>query len=308
VDGDRAQRSIEILPLARRREPELRAYLELMRPANVLTACADVLAGSAIAGGPSASIANLLPATACLYAGGVVFNDLFDRDLDAIERSERPLPSRRASLRGAVLLGSSLLLAGVALGALASAQSGIIAFAIACAALFYDRFGKHLGPAGPLNMALCRALNLCLGMTAAAGALESRWYVALIPAVYIVAITTMSAGEVHGGSRGAVVWSGIAIITLLPALPLLSAWMSPASALWSIPFVALLAWRVVPSLWNAYARPEAARIRAAVRAGVLSLIVLDSAIAAAFGGPLYGVSVLALAPLAAALARKFAVT
>jgi len=46
----------------------------------------------------------------------------------------------------------------------------------------------------------------------------------------------------------------------------------------------------------------------AVRAGVLSLIVLDAALAACFAGSLHGLAVLALWPLSLGLARLFAVT
>ena len=75
-----------------------RAWLQLLRPANVATALADVLAGAAVAGAawpPAPVVYWLLVATACLYAGGIVFNDYFDRTLDAIERPERPIPSGR---------------------------------------------------------------------------------------------------------------------------------------------------------------------------------------------------------------------
>jgi 4-hydroxybenzoate polyprenyltransferase len=79
-------------------------------------------------------------------------------------------------------------------------------------------------------------------------------------------------------------------------------------AIWSIPFLALLGWRLLPSLWRAFKLPEAARLRAAVKAGVLSLVVLDAAVAAGFAGWLYGAAVLALLPVAGRLARVFAVT
>ncbi|MEM0982243.1 MAG: polyprenyltransferase, partial [Cyanobacteria bacterium P01_H01_bin.58] len=45
-----------------------------------------------------------------------------------------------------------------------------------------------------------------------------------------------------------------------------------------------------------------------VKSGVLSLIVLDAAIAAGFAGWPYGLAVLALLPLSIVLARMFAVT
>ena len=73
-----------------------RAFLELLRPANVTTALGDVLAGYAIAGlGNLPALPWLLGATVCLYAGGVVLNDVFDFEIDRRERPERPLPSGR---------------------------------------------------------------------------------------------------------------------------------------------------------------------------------------------------------------------
>ena len=58
----------------------LRAYLELLRPANVTTALADVLAGFAVAGLLNqAALPWLLLATACLYGGGIVLNDEIGR-------------------------------------------------------------------------------------------------------------------------------------------------------------------------------------------------------------------------------------
>ena len=81
----------------------LRGYLELVRPPNVATAVADVLAGYAIAGlGHPSRLAWLLLATAALYAGGIVFNDYFDRALDAAERARTADPQRpcRATVGG----------------------------------------------------------------------------------------------------------------------------------------------------------------------------------------------------------------
>ena len=53
----------------------VRSFFELLRPANVVTAVADVLAGAAVAGAAwSRHFWWLVPSTACLYAGGVVLN------------------------------------------------------------------------------------------------------------------------------------------------------------------------------------------------------------------------------------------
>src|SRR5688572_14019874 len=103
----------------------MRGYFELVRPANVLTAIADVLAGYAVAAAvgsaiEGAALAWLMISTACLYAGGVVLNDFFDRDIDAVERPERPIPSGRVAPGVAAAFGGVLLALGVAAAALAT--------------------------------------------------------------------------------------------------------------------------------------------------------------------------------------------
>src|SRR3954463_16812892 len=101
-----------------------RGYVELIRPANVATALGDVLAGYTVAGlGNHAALPWLLLSTACLYAGGVVLNDFFDRDLDRIERPERPIPSRRVTAAAAGRLGAGLLAAGIFAAALADRRA-----------------------------------------------------------------------------------------------------------------------------------------------------------------------------------------
>src|SRR2546427_505844 len=71
--------------------------LALVRPPNVFTAVADSAAGLLLArrAGPVAGDPGLwcLAASACLYLGGIALNDYFDREVDAVERPERPIPS-----------------------------------------------------------------------------------------------------------------------------------------------------------------------------------------------------------------------
>jgi len=91
---------------------------------------------------------------------------------------------------------------------------------------------------------------------------------------------------------------------LLAALAALAGWRQVPSLL----FVLLLAWRVLPPFWRAFATGGPAAIRQAIRAGVLSLVVLDAALSAIYAGTAYGLAVLSLALVAYGLARLFAVT
>ena len=286
----------------------LRAYLELLRPANVVTALADVLAGFALAGlANRPSLPWLLLSTVCLYGGGIVLNDVFDRDLDRAERPERPIPSGRVSAARAAIFGGALLAGGVVAAAMASAAALLVSLAISACVLLYDAWGKRHGAVAPLNMALCRALNLLLGVAAVPAALTRVWPIAGVPLLYIYAVTAISRGEVHGGSRGA---AALALRVLLAALVALLLIVVRAGA-YPIPaviLIAVLGWRVVPAFAAARAKPEPATIRTAVKRGVLSLVLLDAALAAAFAGPSYAAAVLATGLVAGWLARMFAVT
>ncbi len=287
----------------------LRGYLELLRPANVITAVADVLAGYAVAGRTNhRALPWLLGATVCLYAGGVVLNDFFDRRLDSIERPERPIPSGRVPAAAAALLGGTLLAAGVAAAAQATLAAALVATTLAALIVLYDAWLKRYSPAGPINMGLCRGLNLLLGVAAVPAVLAGRWPVALIAVAYIAAVTVVSRGEVHGGKRGAATFALISLSGVLVALLAIGRRAPGFEQLAAFAVLAVLAYRVLPPFWRVRYEPTPAVIRRAVKAGVLSLVLVDAVISVAYAGPAYGAAVLATALVASSLARLFSVT
>ena len=299
-----------------------RGYLELMRPANIVTAWADILLGFAASGSGiiftklingEATFAILIPlawlllATTGLYGGGVVFNDVFDAELDAKERPNRAIPSGRVSHQNATLLGSILFVIGIIAAFQVSFLSAAIAIFITLSCLLYNSLAKHHPFFGPLNMGLCRGSNLLLGVSAVPEIIGERWYLALIPVLYIAAITAISQGEVHGGKKitGVVALLLIAIVlTAVLALGLLGEY----TAIAALPFAILLAIRILPNFIKAAREPIAENIRNAVKIGVLSLIVLDATVASGFAGLYYGLLVLILLPISMKLAKVFAVT
>jgi 4-hydroxybenzoate polyprenyltransferase len=279
-----------------------------MRPANMVTSAADSLAGYAASGmAPGVPLVCLVAASLGLYGGGIVFNDICDRHLDAVERPERALPSGRVRVKSAVTLGLALLALGILLGFTVSVRSGVLACLIAGGALFYDARAKHHAVLGPATLGLCRGMNFLLGLSASPAAPDGRWLLALLWLAYIFAITAISAGEVHGGTRR----TGLLAIVLIGAVSVALAALAVSSGLRGV-LAGLLAllWlvRVGPPFWRAYLVPEPGRIRAAVRSGVISLVVLDSSVAAGFGGLNYGLAVLALLLIASPLSRLFPVT
>jgi 4-hydroxybenzoate polyprenyltransferase len=264
---------------------------------------ADILAGYTIAGfSGGGSLPWLLLASVGLYGGGVVFNDLFDAAIDAVERPERPIPSGRLSRRRAAFIGTTLFGIGISAAWAASPRSGATALLIALLALLYDRWGKHFSILGPINMGACRGLNLLLGMGPFAFRVEGTPFLALIPFYYIAGITLLSRGEVFGG-RTRDLYISSALITA-SFIGLLSLGGSPRFHFLSfLPFFLLLLTRVYPPLWRALRNRRPEPIRAAVRSGVLSLILLDAAFAGGYGGFLPGLAVSLLLPLTLQMAE-----
>lgn len=286
----------------------VKSYLQLTRPANLLTALADILAGLAIAGFSFAvgTYGLLLLSTLGLYGGGVVLNDVFDARLDAIERPERPIPSGRVPLKNAALLGGSLLLVGVACAWAYSLPSGLIALTIALLVLLYDRFAKHSSFFGPLVMGMCRGGNLLLGVSVLPLALEVYAWVAIIPILYIGAITMISQDEVHGGKQRTLYFAGF-LYGLVHFVQLYIAWRQD-NFFSTLPWVALHIWLVGRPLVEAVHNPIGPMIGKAVKAGVLSLIIMNAAWCMAFGDWPLAIVVTLLLPLSIQLARIFAVT
>jgi 4-hydroxybenzoate polyprenyltransferase len=295
------------------------AMLRLMRPANIVTAVSDILAGFAIARFATASNWNELSissmvllglSTIGLYGGGVVMNDVFDAELDKLERPERPIPSGAVSKKGATFLGVFLLLMGVV--AAAFAQAGItfslstyLAIGIATSAVVYDKWGKHQPYLGPVNMGLCRGLNLLLGISILPAAVAHYWPIGLVPVTYIAAITMVSRGEVHGGGRrtliGAVFMYAVVVIAILIIAIMNDAFLSALLLL--LLFCSMIFWPLRKAVRN----PKGPLIGKAVKAGVIALIVMNAAWAAAFGSFYFALCILTLLPLSMLLAKAFAV-
>jgi 4-hydroxybenzoate polyprenyltransferase len=280
----------------------------LTRPANIITAYADIFAGYAAASAAApAAVPFLLLATTGLYGGGVVFNDVFDANIDAIERPERPIPNGTVSLTAAAVFGTALLGGGIFFAWRWSTLSGLVAAATGLSALVYDCVGKRHALLGPLNMGLCRALNLLLGVTAGGQIAGSRWLLAAVPLCYIAGITSLSRGEVKGGTRAAAIISSSWLAATLVFFFVVAILEGLHSA-WCLPFIAVLLFRIFGPFRRAFQSLTPTAIRFAVKTGILSLILLDAGLAAIFAEPWYALAILLLYVPAMLLAKLFAVT
>lgn len=291
-------------------------YLQLMRPANLVTAVADVMAGFVISGCVVAlnffpthihvlhpmQLVWLFLATIGLYGGGVVMNDVYDAAIDKVERPERPIPSGRATLKGATLLALVLFTVAFLCAFKVSISAGCIAIAIAFMAIMYDKVGKHTS-LGPVNMGICRGLNLALGMACGL----QYWYLCLLPLAYISAITLVSRGEVHGGSKINYIYAFILYTIVVVSIGILI-FLKATQVFYTLPFLVFFGYKIYSTLYAAAATNEPRKIMRAVKTGVISLIIMNACIGACFGGIAWGFLILMLLPVSIYLGKKFAVT
>lgn len=283
-----------------------------MRPANIVTAVSDILAGIAVSGyflqstEHHSSVVWLILSTMGLYGGGVVMNDVFDAELDAVERPERPIPSGLVSKAQATILGLILLAAGVFFASLASSYSAILAIAIAIGAVVYDKWGKHHVFWGPLNMGVCRGLNLLLGLSIIPSQVAEFWFLGIVPVVYIAAITMISQDEVYGGKKSTLYAAALLYVLAMAGIFYVS--LSQDQHIATLFFIALWAFMVFVPLRKAMQQPEGRMIGRAVKAGVLALILMNAAWASAFGFIYLALIIILLLPLSILLAKVFAVT
>lgn len=259
-----------------------RVYLTLGRVSNLPTVWTNALAG-AVLGGQAPGLGRLALlgwAFSLFYAGGMYLNDAFDRELDARERPERPIPSGLIRVGEVFAIGFGLLAAALGVLAVASLTashgagwralgSGIL---LAGAITAYDAW--HQGnPLAPVVMGLCRALVYLTAALAVAGRVGADAAGgAAVLLCYLVGLTCIARQETLRRLRNG--WP-----LLLLAAPFVYA--RPADLPTAAVYAAFLGW-VGYMLWL-LARPAGPAIREAVAGLIAGVSLLDALLIAGVG-------------------------
>ncbi|MHA6764927.1 SCO3242 family prenyltransferase [Streptacidiphilus sp. PAMC 29251] len=303
--------------------PGPRVLAELVRAPAALTVPGDVLVGAGAGDWPFGAVgtAGLAGSSVLLYWAGMALNDHADREVDAVERPRRPVPSGRVSPRAALVTAAVLTAAGLGAAAAAGGRPAL-AGAVPVAALVwaYDLALKGT-PLGAPAMAATRGLDVLTaagpaGRRAAAPA-------AAIIAVHTYLVTELSLREVSG-APAALPTATLAATLLLAAtaavLPGAEAGTGTTGAgsggrqrgtrqrAGSAVLLAVYARGFGGAQFDAIRRPDSRRLQRAVGAGILGLIPLQAALAARGGGARVALPLLAALPLARRLSRKVSPT
>jgi len=317
--------------------PSVRAWAQLVRVPNTLTACADVLAGFSLSAGAWMQWNGAIPglilmslASICLYWAGMILNDVHDLDKDRAQRRTGPLVDGRILIGLAKRTGWGMLVGGVALIAaacLSIPQAGIvqwivvgIGISLCLSILAYDSPWKGTA-VGPFLMGICRALNMLLGVSFGACFIVptgSDWIAITIAVVghccYIVGITLAARREgvlQQSSWRLGIAWSmsvlgvvGIACCSMWSVDRSLR--LEPASMYPLLIGLLMLPW--LRRVYFSIAKPSVMTLVPAIKQAILSILFLDAAIAMQFAGSIPGILVCGLAIPTMILGRTFRMT
>ncbi|WP_051840887.1 SCO3242 family prenyltransferase [Streptomyces sp. NRRL F-5126] len=301
----------------------LRDLAELVRAPAALTVPGDVLAGAAAAGrSPGLPVAGLAASSVCLYWAGMALNDWADRDLDAVERPERPIPSGRVT--APVALSTAVGLTAAALGLAAAAEGRramTVGVPLAATVWAYDLWAKPRA-AGPAVMAAARGLDVLLG--AGVGRTRPALPAAATIAGHTLAVTALSRAEVSGADpwlpgaalaatgavTAAVALRGARAAGAAGAAGTMRAGQRAGRAARPAVACGLAAYGATAGLAQAraVADPSPGRVRGAVGAGILGLIPLQAALAASAGARRPALALAAVFAPARALSRRVSPT
>lgn len=180
--------------------------LQLGRVSNLPTVWTNTLAAIVLSG-QAISLTHFLAlmiAMSLAYVGGMFLNDAFDRNIDALERPERPIPSKRVAAKEVFIAGFSMLLITVILVSAVGFQTSntLAAFvsstALCVSIVVYNIWHKG-NPISPLLMGLCRLLvYICCAMSLTTE--PQQWVLlgALVTLCYLIGLTYTAKQEQFG--------------------------------------------------------------------------------------------------------------
>lgn len=262
-------------------------YLRLGRISNLPTVWTNVLAGVALAGvsiGPG-PLAFLALALSLFYIGGMYLNDAFDREIDARERPERPIPSGLVKATTVFAAGYGLLAAGLAALVAEVAWTGrrgysstiLSGLALGGLIVFYDARHKA-NPWSPLLMGLCRVLVYATAAFAVAGRLGAAVVMgAAVLLSYLIGLTYVAKQENLAELRNLwpLVFLGAPFVYGIPTLT--------GGRVGAALYLGFLAW-VGYGIWL-LVRPGCANIPRAVVSFIAGISLLDGLLMAGAGAP-----------------------
>lgn len=147
-------------------ERHMNPYFEIIRPVNAVMAAIAVWIGALVAGVgfvPSDFIMLGMLAVFLITGAGMIINDIFDINVDKVNKPERPLPSGRMTKRAAYTYAAILFVIGNLLSYFISTTVFLIALFASVVLVAYAARLKRIAMAGHAGISLLVALTFIYG-------------------------------------------------------------------------------------------------------------------------------------------------
>ncbi|MEV0895214.1 SCO3242 family prenyltransferase [Actinoplanes sp. NPDC049802] len=291
------------------RRPTFRSVVELVRAPAALSVPGDLLAGAAAAGWPFGRrrTAAMIGSSVCLYWAGMALNDYADREIDAKERPDRPIPSGRVTPDTALSIAGGLTAAGLLIAGVAGGRKALgVTLPLTAGIWAYDLALKDT-PAGAPSMAFARAMNVLHG--AGTGGWRAAARPAGVTAAHTLTLMAISRREVEGSSAVLPAATLAATTAVGVAAPLIGGDAArPVDRAVAAALSAVYTGTFGRSQLEAVNQPTPKNLQKAVGSGIMSLVPLQAALTARAGATRAALALLAALPIGRALSRKVTTT
>lgn len=262
---------------------EFSAFLRIMRPVNCVMMGFAVIVGAALVGRGIFSEAFLFPLLFgfltgfFLTSGSMVVNDIIDKEIDAVNEPNRPIPSGAVSVGHAQVLAVVLSVLGFVFALVTSWACFVIAVLAWLVFTAYSLWGKRAGFLGNLLVSVCVVVPFVYGGFVVGQNVSG-------PSLIFVAIAffsntgrevTKGIVDVEGDKRkgvktvavrlGAQVAAVVAVVFYVSAVVLsVLPWKLTLVSFWFVPFVLVCdAGLILSSIWllRDFSRENARRIK-----------------------------------------------
>ena len=261
---------------------EVVGYLRLMRPLNCLMMGFAVIVGVALASSTISGIfwPNLIYGFITgfvLTAASMAINDYYDREIDATNEPNRPIPSGLIKPKEALAFAFILTTLGFATAYLTNISCFVVAIIAWIFFVAYNTIGKRSGLPGNFLVSLCVATSLIYGSYTGANAMELN--VLIFASMVFLSNTgreiTKGIVDVRGdemqnvktlavryGEKNAAIAATIFFLLAVFLSPI--PWLLNLVSLWFIPLVAITDFGLVASsfmLVTDYSRESARKVK-----------------------------------------------
>jgi geranylgeranylglycerol-phosphate geranylgeranyltransferase len=164
----------------------IKAIIEISRPLNLIITFSVVLVAAFISSVKFYLGLDLL--FACISASftavsGYLINDYFDLEIDKINRPERPLPSKRISLKETLFFYVLSIVISISISFFVSLAAVIIVIITSLLLFIYSYKLKSIALAGNFVISICTGLAFIYG-----GIAVGNYKAAVIPAIFAIMI------------------------------------------------------------------------------------------------------------------------